>query len=70
MTEPQTGRRARSRRVLVAALRRRPRQLVLFGLWSAIEAAPVLVFGRAVAGATDAFLTHRTGTALAWLGVL
>ena len=62
--------RLRCRRVLVAALRRRPRTLVLFAFWSALEAAPVLVFGRSVAGATDAFLAHRTGTALIWLGVL
>ncbi|MGI5226394.1 ATP-binding cassette domain-containing protein [Actinoallomurus sp. CA-142502] len=62
--------RARSRRVLVAALRRRPRALVAFGLWSALGAVPVLVFGRSVAGATDAFLAHRAGPALAWLGVL
>jgi ATP-binding cassette, subfamily C, bacterial len=48
-----------SRRVLTAALRRRP-----------LASAPVLVFGRAVAGAADAFLAHRTGPALGWLGVL
>jgi ATP-binding cassette subfamily C protein len=62
--------RVRSRQVLVAALRRRPRTLLLFGFWSALEAAPVLVFGRSVAGATDAFLADRIGTALIWLGVL
>ncbi|MDN3356908.1 ABC transporter ATP-binding protein [Actinomadura sp. DC4] len=62
--------RVRARRVLTAALRRRPRELLLFGLWSALEAAPVLVFGRAVAGATDAFLAHRIETALVWLGIL
>jgi ATP-binding cassette subfamily C protein len=60
----------RSRRVLVAALRRRPRKLLVFGLWSALEAAPVLVFGRSVAGATDAFLAHRIEAALIWLAVL
>jgi ATP-binding cassette subfamily C protein len=65
-----TSHRIRGRRVLVAALRRRPRELVLFGVWSALEAAPVLVFGRAVAGATDAFLAHRMGPALCWLAVL
>jgi ATP-binding cassette, subfamily C, bacterial len=64
-----TGR-IRGRRVLFAALRRRPRKLVLFGVWSALEAAPVLVFGRAVAGATDAFLAHRVEAALSWLAVL
>lgn len=62
--------RARSRRVLLAALRRRPRTLAAFGLCSALEAAPVLVFGRSVAGATDAFLAHRGGTALGWLAAL
>jgi ATP-binding cassette subfamily C protein len=42
----------------------------MFGLWSALEATPVLVFGRSIAGATDAFLAHRVGTALSWLAVL
>ena len=56
--------------MLVAALRRRPRTLARFVLWSALEAAPVLVFGRSVAGATDAFLAHRAGTAVVWLAVL
>jgi ATP-binding cassette, subfamily C, bacterial len=60
----------RGHRVLTAALRRQPRRLVLFGVWSALEAAPVLVFGRAVAGATDAFLAHRIAAALCWLAVL
>lgn len=64
------GHRSRSRRVLVAALRRRPRTLVTFVLWSALEAVPVLVFGRSVASAADAFLAHRIGTALSWLAVL
>ncbi|WP_345467072.1 ABC transporter ATP-binding protein [Actinoallomurus oryzae] len=62
--------RVRARRVLAAALRRRRRALVMFGLWSALGAVPVLVFGRSVAGATDAFLAHRTWPALAWLGAL
>jgi ATP-binding cassette, subfamily C, bacterial len=66
---PDAGR-IRGRRVLAAALRRRPRKLVLFGVWSALQAAPVLVFGRAVAGATDAFLAHRAGAAVCWLAVL
>jgi ATP-binding cassette subfamily C protein len=60
----------RSRRVLGAALRRRPRKLLAFGFWSALEAAPVLVFGRSVAGVTDAFLAHRFEAALVWLAVL
>ncbi|GAA0329938.1 ABC transporter ATP-binding protein [Actinoallomurus spadix] len=57
-------------RVLAGAVRRRPREATLLAVWSAVEAAPVLVFGRSVAGATDAFLTHRTGTGLAWLAAL
>ncbi|GAB3984956.1 ABC transporter ATP-binding protein [Actinoallomurus acanthiterrae] len=56
--------------MLLAAVRRHPRETVLLAVWSAVEAAPVLVFGRAVAGATDAFLAHRTGVGLAWLAVL
>jgi ATP-binding cassette, subfamily B, bacterial RamB/AmfA len=62
--------RARSRRVLSAALRRRPRALLRFALWSALESAPVLVFGRSIAGATDAFLAHRVEAALWWLAAL
>jgi ATP-binding cassette subfamily C protein len=60
----------RSRRVLVAALRRRPRALLRLALWSALEAAPVLVAGRSVAGATDAFLSHRITAALLWPAML
>ncbi len=70
MSRARTNHRARGRRVLVASLRRRPRKLVAFAIWSALSSAPVLVFGRAVARATDAFLAHRVETALAWLGVL
>lgn len=35
--------------------------------WSIVEAAPAYVTGRAVAGATDAFLAGRTGLGTAWL---
>jgi ATP-binding cassette subfamily C protein len=62
--------RARARRVLLAALRRRPGRLGMFALWSAVGSAPVLVFGRSVAGATDAFLAHRPVAALTWVAVL
>lgn len=63
-------RRARGWKVLFAALRRRPGALLLLAVWSAVEAAPVLVFGRAVAGATDAFLGHRPDRGLLWLAAL
>ncbi|MCW2900059.1 MAG: antibiotic transporter ATP-binding protein [Streptosporangiaceae bacterium] len=39
-------------------------------LWSAVEAVPTLVFGRAIAGAIDGFLAHRPATGLGWLGAL
>jgi ATP-binding cassette, subfamily C, bacterial len=63
-------RRLSGTRVLVAAVRRHPREAALLAVWSAVEAAPVLLFGRSVAGATDAFLAHRMGAGLAWLGAL
>ncbi|MEV5706605.1 hypothetical protein AB0K82_15870, partial [Actinoallomurus sp. NPDC052274] len=63
-------RRLTGTRVLVTALRRHPREAALLAAWSVLEAAPVLVFGRSVAGATDAFLAHRMGTGLAWLAAM
>ncbi len=59
-----------TRRILIAALRRSPRRLVMFSVWSALQAVPVLVFGRSVAGATDAFIAHRTTDGLEWLAVI
>ena len=56
--------------VLGARLRRQPREVAGIILWSAVEAAPALAFGRAVAGATDGFLARRVATGFAWLGLL
>jgi ATP-binding cassette, subfamily C, bacterial len=67
---PRRRRRLTATRVLITALRRHPHEAALLALWSMVEAAPVLVFGRSVAGATDAFLAHRTSTGLAWLAVM
>ncbi|GAA4610505.1 ABC transporter ATP-binding protein [Actinoallomurus liliacearum] len=67
---PRRWRRLGGTRVLVAAVRRHPREAVLLAVWSAVEAAPVLVFGRSVAGATDAFLAHRVEAGLVWLAAL
>jgi ATP-binding cassette, subfamily B, bacterial RamB/AmfA len=66
----------RAARVAAALLRtyvfRRPADAALLALWSAVEALPTFTLGRAVAGATDAFLAGRSHAAagLAWLGVL
>jgi ATP-binding cassette subfamily C protein len=56
--------------VLGARLRRRPGAVAGVILWSAVEAAPTLAFGRAVAGATDAFLDRRIATGFAWLALM
>ncbi len=58
-------------RVLLAALRRHPRALVLLALWSVLEALPLLLSGYGVAHALDdGFLAGRPATGAAWLGVL
>jgi ATP-binding cassette subfamily C protein len=57
-------------RVLWARLRRRPGAVAGLVLWSAVEAAPALAFGRAVAGATDAFLARHVTIGFAWLALL
>ncbi|SNS27792.1 ATP-binding cassette domain-containing protein [Actinomadura mexicana] len=52
------------------AVRARPRAVARAAGWSAVEAVPTAVFGRAVGEATDAFRTGRASGAVAWLGVL
>lgn len=52
------------------AVRARPRAVARAAGWSAVEAVPAAVFGRAVGEATDAFRTGRASGAAAWLGVL
>ncbi|MFD0535828.1 ATP-binding cassette domain-containing protein [Actinomadura luteofluorescens] len=52
------------------AVRARPRAVARAAWWSAVEAVPTAVFGRAVGEATDAFRAGRTSGAVAWLGVL
>lgn len=52
------------------AVRARPRAVARAAGWSAVEAVPTAVFGRAVGEAVDAFRTGRTSGAAAWLGVL
>jgi ATP-binding cassette subfamily C protein len=54
--------------VLRGALDRRGMTRV--AAWSAVEAAPALVFGRAIAGALDGFLAHRPAVGFGWLGAL
>jgi ATP-binding cassette, subfamily C, bacterial len=64
------GRSRRSWRVLGRALFHDRGLTVRLVLWSAVEAVPVLVFGRAVAGAADAFLAGHLWGGLDWLGAL
>jgi ATP-binding cassette subfamily C protein len=49
-----------------------PRDAAWLAAWSTIEVAPTFVFGRSMAGATNAFLAGRAHLAvgLGWLGVL
>ncbi|MGE5132800.1 MAG: ATP-binding cassette domain-containing protein [Gemmatimonadota bacterium] len=66
-----TGSRARTARAMVLrTLRERRRDTAWLALWSAAEALPALVFGRAVAGAIDAFRAGAVPAGLGWLGVL
>ena len=58
-------------RVLLAALRLRPRALVWLAAWSVLEVLPLLLSGYSVARALDdGFLVGRPGAGLGWLGVL
>src|SRR5689334_1925511 len=58
-------------RLLLAALRRHPRELLRLAAWSVLEVTPLLLSGYAVARALDTgFTAGRAGTGLAWLGVL
>jgi ABC-type multidrug transport system fused ATPase/permease subunit len=62
---------AATRAILMAALRRRPYQLVRLAVWSAAEAAPAFVIGHAMARAIDAgFAAGRPDVGLGWLAVL
>jgi ATP-binding cassette, subfamily C, bacterial len=74
MTSRSTGPRPAAviRYLLRRYLLRRPRQAALLAVWSVIEVVPVFASGRAVAGATNAFLAGRShlATGLAWLGLL
>ncbi len=68
----RAGRAGTLRAVIVPALRECRRDAAWLAAWSSVEALPTLVFGRAVAGAIDAW---RDGggaavAALTWLGLL
>jgi ATP-binding cassette subfamily C protein len=58
--------------LVTAILGTRRRDTAWLAVWSAGEALPALVFGRAVAGAIDAFRAGSGGivTGLGWLGLL
>lgn len=59
-------------RVTVHCLRTHPRDAVWLAIWSVVEVAPVFALGRALSGATNAFLAgpgHLT-TGFGWLGLL
>lgn len=65
-----TGRGAGAWALVAAALRDGRRDLCWLAVWSAVEAAPAYVLGRAVAGAVDGFGGGRSGTGVAWLVAL
>ncbi|MFL6078041.1 MAG: ATP-binding cassette domain-containing protein [Mycobacteriales bacterium] len=67
-----TGRRpaAGTWALVAGALRDGRRDLCWLAAWSAVEAAPAYVLGRAVAGAVDGFGGGRPGTGVAWLVAL
>lgn len=54
-------------RLLIRTVRPSRSDIARMVAWSIVEAAPAYVTGRAVAGATDAFLAGRTGLGTAWL---
>lgn len=56
--------------LLVATLRRRSRSVAALAVWTAVEALPALAFGRAIAGATDAFVARHVVAGLEWLALL
>ncbi|MBC6458463.1 ATP-binding cassette domain-containing protein [Actinomadura sp. HBU206391] len=61
----------RSARVLLSALRRRPREVVRLMGWSVVEVVPVFVSGRAIALAVDdGFRDGSPAVGFVWLGVL
>ena len=70
------GSRHRPFRLAAAVIRRyllrRPRDAALLAVWSAVEVIPTFALGRAIAGATDAFLAGRAhlATGFGWLGLL
>lgn len=64
-------RRRAVRRLLLSSLRGRGRQLRGLAGWSVVEALPAYLSGRLVAQALDeGFLAGRSGTGVAWLGLL
>lgn len=56
--------------MLIANLRRRPRDVAWLVVWFAVQALPSVASGWVVAKASQAFLTGRTADGLAWLGPL
>ena len=58
------------RTVTGSALRGRWRHLVALVAWSAVAALPPFALGRAVAGATDAFIDRRPAAGCAWLALV
>jgi ATP-binding cassette, subfamily B, bacterial RamB/AmfA len=58
--------------VICHCLRRHPRDAAWLAAWSAIEVVPIFAFGRAMAGATNAFVAGRSHlpTGFGWLGLL
>lgn len=67
---PRPGRLAVA--VICRYLAGRPRDAALLAAWSAVEVIPTFALGRAIAGATNAFLAGRSHLAIGmgWLGLL
>ncbi|MCL2582124.1 MAG: ABC transporter ATP-binding protein/permease [Streptosporangiales bacterium] len=58
--------------VTVSCLRRHPRDAAWLAVWSVVEVAPVFALGRALSGATNAFLAGpgHLAAGFGWLGLL
>jgi hypothetical protein len=56
--------------VLIASLRRHPRDVAGLALWSLVQALPVAASGWVLAEAVGLFLAGRTVDGMYWLGLL
>jgi ATP-binding cassette subfamily C protein len=56
--------------MLIAAIRRRPRDAAWLAFWSLVQALPAMASGWVLAEATGMFLTGRPLAGLGWLGLM